>query len=44
MKQSGHINPSEEAGTGCPSLQSMEGHLQTTMEVWIDTNTTDIMR
>ena len=33
MKQSGHLNPSEETGTGCPVLQSMEGHLQTSMEV-----------
>ena len=36
MKQSGHLNPSEETGTGCPLLQSMEGHLQTSMEVWVD--------
>ena len=38
MKQSEHLNPSEETGTGCPSLQSMEGHLQTSMEVWVDNN------
>ena len=39
MKQSGHLNPSEETGTGCPpSLQTMEGHLQTSMEVCVDNN------
>ena len=38
MKESGHLNPSEETGTGCPLLQSMEGHLQTSMEVWVDNN------
>ena len=38
MKQSGHLNPIEETGTGCPSLQSMEGRLQTSMEVWVDIN------
>ena len=31
MKQSGHLNPSEETG-------SMEGHLQISMEVWVDNN------
>ena len=35
MKQSGHLNPSEE-----PSLQSMEGYVQTSMEVWVDNNIT----
>ena len=38
MKQSGHLNPSEETGTGCPSRQSMEGHLQTSMKVWDNNN------
>ena len=38
MKQSGHLNPSEETGTGCPAIQSMEGHLQTSMEVWFNNN------
>ena len=38
MKQSGHLIPSEETGTGCPSLQSMEEHLQTSMKVWVDNN------
>ena len=38
MKQSGHLIPNEETGTGCPSLQSMEGHLQMSMEVWVDNN------
>ena len=33
MKQSGHLNPIEETVTKCPALQSMEGHLQTSMEV-----------
>ena len=40
MKQSGHLNASEETGTGCPSLQSMEGHLQTSTNVWVETATT----
>ena len=30
MKRSGHLNPSEETG--------MEGHLQTSMEEWVDNN------
>ena len=39
MKQSGHLKilvrkPELDA----PSLQSMEGHLQTSMEVWVDNN------
>ena len=38
MKQSGHLNHSEETRTGCPALQSMEGHLQASMEVWVDNN------
>ena len=38
MKQSGHLNPSEESGTGFPSPQTMEGDLQTSMEVWVDNN------
>ena len=38
MKQSGHLNPSEEPEVDAPSLQSMEGYLQTSMEVWVDYN------
>ena len=38
MKQSGHLNPSEETVTACPQLQSNEGHLQTSMDVWVDNN------
>ena len=49
MKQSGHLNPSEETGAGgnrswrkpeldAPLLKSMEGHLQASMEVWVDNN------
>ena len=38
MKQSVHLYPSEETGTGFPV--TMEGHLQTSMEVWVDNNNT----
>ena len=38
MKQSGHLNPSEKPELDDPSLQSMEGHLQTSMEVWVNNN------
>ena len=38
MKQSGHLNPSEEVELDALSLQSIEGHLQTSMNVWVDNN------
>ena len=38
MKQSEHLNPSEETGTGC-HVTSMEGHAQTSMEVYVDNST-----
>ena len=43
MKQSEHLNPSEETGTGCPVTSKYgraEGHLQTSMGVWVDNNAT----
>ena len=42
MKQYGHLNLSEEPELDAPSLQSMEGHLQTSMEVWVDNNKNNI--
>ena len=44
MKQSGHLNPSEKTGTGCPSLQNMEEHHQTRMEVWVDNNNKGVVK
>ena len=43
MKQSGHLDTSEKTGTGCPLLQSMEGDLQISMEVWVDNNNNNII-
>ena len=42
MKQSAHLNPSEELDA--PSLQTMEGHPQTSMGVWVDNNMRIMMR
>ena len=38
MKQSGHLILVRKPELDAPFLQSMEGHLQTSMEVWIDNN------
>ena len=43
MKQSGHLNPCEEPELDVPSLRSMKGHLQTSMEVWVDNNNNNTM-
>ena len=40
MKQSGHLNPGKEPEQDAPSFPSMEGRLQTSMEVWVDNNNT----
>ena len=37
MKQSGHLNPSEETGTGCP-VTSKYGRTPPNIEVWVDNN------
>ena len=38
MKQSGHLNPSEKTGTGCPVTSKYGRRAPNKKEVWVDNN------
>ena len=42
MKQPGHLNPSEETGTGCPVTSKYGRTPPTSMEMWVDNNNKDV--